>query len=44
MGITISGEDFIYPIADIENRDIECATTKVEDGDFFVFIRINAIS
>ena len=44
VGVAVGTEYFKNVVADIENRDIECAAAKVKDRDLFVFLLFQAIS
>ena len=43
VGITVGGFNLKDAITKLENRDIECTTTEVEDGDFFVFFALETV-
>ena len=42
--VAISRKNFKNSVSNIQNRNVECSTTKVEDGDFFVFFAVQTIS
>ena len=43
MSVTISGKNFEDSIANIKDGNIKGTTTEVEDGDFFIFVRVDTI-
>ena len=43
MSIAVGGHYFEHAVAEFQNRDVESATTKVEDDDFFVFFGLQTV-
>ena len=43
MGISVRGLDFHDAFAHFEDRDVEGAAAKIEDGDFLVFLLVETV-
>mmetsp|Transcript_104821 Transcript_104821/g.208319 ORF Transcript_104821/g.208319 Transcript_104821/m.208319 type:complete len:91 (+) Transcript_104821:1451-1723(+) len=36
MGVPVGGQNFAHTVTHLQNRDVKCATAKVEDNDGFI--------
>ena len=41
--VAVCGDDLQDIFADLEDRDVECAAAKIEDGDLLVFFLVQAV-